>query len=226
VERTFKVGESAEMYLKTIAELALHRDLVPVTSVAERLGISTVSASEMIRRLAEKDLLIHEPYKGVYLTETGRKEANGVIRRQRLWERFLVDKLGIAWELVHDMACRLEHATDAIVTDALDEFLKHPTTCPHGNPIPSTTGLMPSGEGTPLSGLLAGEKGLVLRIHPVSEEIVRYLDERGVEPGKVIEVREITPLDGLQAIVIDGEPHVLGRMIASHIIVRHAGDPS
>jgi DtxR family Mn-dependent transcriptional regulator len=213
------------MYLKTIAELTLQQDRVPITGVAEQLGISTVSASEMIHRLAKRGFLIHEPYKGVYLTELGQQEANGVIRRQRLWERFLTDRLGIAWELVHDLACRLEHATDVIVTDALDDFLENPTTCPHGNPIPSASGHMPSGVGTPLSELLVGDKGHVLRIHPVSEEIVRYLHERGVEPGKVVEVREIAPLNGPQTVVIDREDHVLGREIASHVIVEHEKGP-
>ena len=213
-------GASAEMYLKTIAELACEREPVPVTSVADRLGISTVSASEMIHRLEERKFVRHRPYKGVYLTEDGRREANGVIRRQRLWECFLNNNLGIPWEHIHDFACQLEHATDPVVTEALAEFLEHPSTCPHGNPIPTADGEMPTLEGVPLLNLELGEKGVILRIHPVSEELVKHLDERGISPGREIKVAEIAPFNGPQSIEVGDEVHVLGRKVAAHVMVR------
>ena len=215
-------GESAEMYLKAIAELADEREPVPVTSVADRLGISTVSASEMIRRLEAREFVRHRPYKGVYLTEVGRREANGVIRRQRLWECFLNIELGIPWEHVHDFACRLEHATDPIVTEALADFLHHPTTCPHGNPIPTPDGEMPSLEGVPLVELKPGERGIVLRIHPVSKELVKHLDERGFSPGRKIEVTEIAPFNGPQSIKVGNQIHVIGREVAAHVMVQQS----
>ena len=213
-------GESEEMYLKTIAELASEQDPVPVTWVAERLGICTVSASEMIHRMESRRLLEHTPYKGVRLTEEGCQRANNIIRRQRLWECFLTDKLAISWDHVHDLACRLEHATDAVVTEALAEYLDQPTTCPHGNPIPSTSGEMPSPEGIPLVDLAPGEGGVIIRIHPVSAVLIRHLSSKGIEPGKEIEVKEIAPFDGPQSILVDDEMHVLGREVAAHIIIR------
>lgn len=219
-------GSSAEMYLKTIAELANEREPVPVTSVADRLGISTVSASEMIHRLEGRKFVKHRPYKGVYLTKEGRREANGVIRRQRLWECFLNDALGIPWEHVHDFACQLEHATDPVVTEALADFLKHPATCPHGNPIPTVDGEMPALEGVPLVNLEPGEKGVILRIHPVSEELVKHLDDRGISPGREIEVTEIAPFNGPQSIEIGNEVHVLGREVAAHVMIRQTADTS
>jgi DtxR family Mn-dependent transcriptional regulator len=212
------------MYLKTIAELAHEREPVPVTSVADRLGISTVSASEMIHRLEDRKFVKHRPYKGVYLTAEGRKEAHAVIRRQRLWECFLTNELGIAWEHVHDFACQLEHATDPVVTEALANFLEHPATCPHGNPIPTAEGEMPALEGVPLVNLKPGEKGVILRIHPVSEELVKYLDERGISPGQEIEVTEIAPFNGPQSIEVGDEVHVLGREVAAHVMVQQAAD--
>ena len=220
MKRSHDFGESEEMYLKTIAELASTQDLVPVTSVAERLGISTVSASEMIHRLEDRLLLEHTPYKGVRLTEEGCQRANNIIRRRRLWECFLTDKLAIAWDHVHDLACRLEHATDAVVTEALAEYLDQPTTCPHGNPIPSTSGEMPSPEGLPLIDLEPGEGGTIIRIHPVSALLIKHLSEKGIEPGKEIQVKEIAPFDGPQSILIDDEMHVLGREVAAHIIIQ------
>jgi DtxR family Mn-dependent transcriptional regulator len=215
-------GESTEMYLKTIAELANERDPVPVTSVADRLGISTVSASEMIHRLEARKFVRHRPYKGVYLTEVGRREANGVIRRQRLWECFLTDELGIPWEKVHDFACRLEHATDPMVTEALADFLNHPTTCPHGNPIPTADGEMPPLEGAPLDDLKQGEKGIILRIHPVSKELVKHLDERGFSPGRKIEVTEIAPFNGPMSIKVEDQIHVIGREVAAHVMIQQS----
>lgn len=217
-------GSSAEMYLKTIAELADGREPVPVTSVADRLGISTVSASEMIHRLEERKFVRHRPYKGVYLTEDGRREANGVIRRQRLWECFLNDDLGIPWEHVHDFACQLEHATAPVVTEALADFLGHPATCPHGNPIPTAEGEMPIREGVALDDLKPGERGVILRIHPVTEELVKHLDERGFSPGKEIEVTEIAPFNGPRSIKVGDEVHVLGRQVAAHVMVRQTAD--
>jgi len=219
-------GSSVEMYLKTIAELTNEREPVPVTSVADRLGISTVSASEMIHRLEARKLVKHRPYKGVYLTEVGRRKANGVIRRQRLWECFLNDVLGIPWEHVHDFACQLEHATHPVVTEALADFLEHPSTCPHGNPIPNADGEMPTLEGVPLANLKPGEKGVILRIHPVSEELVKHLDERGISPGREIEVTEIAPFNGPQSIEVGDEVHVLGREVAAHVMIRQTAETS
>lgn len=216
-------GASVEMYLKTIAELAHEKEPVPVTSVADRLGISAVSASEMIHRLEDRKFVKHQPYKGVSLTDEGRREAYGVIRRQRLWECFLTTELGISWEHVHDFACQLEHATDPIVTEALADFLEHPTICPHGNPIPTADGEMPTLEGVPLVNLMPGEKGVILRIHPVSGELVRHLDERGISPGREIEVTEIAPFNGPQSIEIGDEVHVIGREVAAHVMVRQVG---
>jgi DtxR family Mn-dependent transcriptional regulator len=129
-------SESIEMYLKSVCELEIGQSPVAISQLAQRLGVSSPSTIEMVKRLAEQALVTHTPYKGVELTQKGRKRAHNILRRHRLWERFLTDKLGLAWESVHDYACRLEHATAPEVTKALAEFLEHPATCPHGNPIP------------------------------------------------------------------------------------------
>jgi len=101
-------GESAEMYLKSIHELADESGLVPISTLAERLGITTVSAGEMIRRLQEQKLVEHQPYKGVALTAPGRRLASSILRRQRLWECFLSVQLGLPWERLYELACQLE----------------------------------------------------------------------------------------------------------------------
>lgn len=221
MKKSHSFNESAEMYLKAIAELADEREPVPVTSIANRLRISTVSASEMIHRLQDRALLNHIPYKGVCLTEEGRRRANGVIRRHRLWECFLTHELEITWEKVHEYACRLEHVTGKEVTEALADYLGNPETCPHGNPIPSADGEMPSLGGIPLSDLEAGETGAILciRLKGDYEMICNYLAERRLKPGSVIEVEEVSPVNGPISIRANEKTHVLRRGIASRILV-------
>jgi len=188
-----KFAESEEMYLKTIAEISRHGNLVPVTNIAEQLGISTVSASEMVHRLQDRGLLEHTPYKGVRLTAEGRKRAEGILRRHRLWECFLTEHLGLPWKQVHDFACQLEHVSEDALTDALDEHLGFPSFCP--------------------------QEGVVLCIREEDGEILDYLDARAVRPGSRVRIEEIAPYDGPRSVLMDGEQQVLGREVAEHILI-------
>ena len=219
-------NESVEMYLKTASELAVAGELAPISALAERLGVSTVSATEMVHRLGEKGLLDHTPYKGVALTEDGRRRAQRVIRRHRLWECFLVDHLNLPWEKVHDYACRLEHATDTAVTEALSTFLNHPQTCPHGNPIPNAAGDVAASSDSPLSDLQPGDQRAISRIYPESLLLLDYLAGRGIVPGQTIEFEEIAPFNGPLMIKIGRETHALGQEIAAHIFTEPVHDPS
>ena len=212
-------SESVEMYLKTVSELANGSQLVPISGLAERLGVSTVSATEMVHRLKDQGLLDHLPYKGVSLTENGHRRACRVIRRHRLWECFLVDELKLPWEKVHDYACRLEHATDTAVTESLAVFLDNPTSCPHGNPIPSAEGDMPVITDVPISEMKPGDRGIIARIHPESILLLDYLAGRGIRPGQPIQFEEIAPFNGPLMVKIGSETHALGQEIAAHIFV-------
>jgi DtxR family Mn-dependent transcriptional regulator len=214
-----RFGRSAEMYLKTIAELGDFLDLVPISSVAERLEISPVSATEMIHRMQRKELVKHEPYRGVKLTETGRKLARDILRRHRLWERFLVDVLELPWEDVHDLACDLEHAADSAVTDALDEFLGHPESCPHGNPISVQRSTDAPSPDSGLDQLAIGMNARVSRIREESSPVLRSLAARGIRPGFRVRVRDIEPLDGPRSIDIGEGASTLGSRLASHVII-------
>jgi DtxR family Mn-dependent transcriptional regulator len=212
-------GESEEMYLKTIAEMGGDHELVPITGVAERLGITTVSASEMVHRMQSHGMVEHTPYKGVQLTTAGRQRANIVIRRHRLWERFLTDELQLPWDRAHEYACRLEHASDEEVTEALAQRLGDPATCPHGNPIPSPEGEMPELRGEPLSTFQIGQAGMVVRIQNVNELLLAHVQDRGIRPGEPILIEEIAPFNGPLSVRVGGETQVLGREVASHIMV-------
>jgi len=212
--------ESVEMYLKTVCELASGGDdLIPISALARRLRVSTVSATEMVHRLCERGLLEHTPYKGVTLTAEGKARALRVIRRHRLWECFLADHLGLAWRTVHDHACQMEHTTAREVTEALAVFLHEPATCPHGNPIPSADGQIILPDDRPLSEWTPGEQGLITRIHPESALLLDYLAERDIKPGEAVSFDEIAPFNGPLMVTIGGQSHALGREIAARIFV-------
>lgn len=217
-------AESEEMYLKTIAEISRHGNLVPVTNIAERLRISTVSASEMVHRLQERGLLEHTPYKGVRLTADGWDRADGILRRHRLWECFLVEHLELPWKMVHNFACQLEHVSEDALTDALDKYLGLPSFCPHGNPIPNSQEVTEVRVASPLSDLDVGQDGVVLCIREEDGEILEYLDARAVRPGSRVRIEEIAPYDGPRSVLVDGEKQVLGRKVAEHILIELVHD--
>jgi DtxR family Mn-dependent transcriptional regulator len=147
-------NESTEMYLKTVRELAIaNQGPVPISALAEQMGVSNVSATEMVHRLRNQGLLDHVPYKGVTLTPEGQRRTTELVRSHHMWEWFLFNTLGLSWAQSHDLACRLEHATDSIVTEALAAFLGHPQHCPHGNPVPDSAGHTAPVEDTALTTL-------------------------------------------------------------------------
>lgn len=212
-------NESTEMYLKTVSELAWGEEPVSIAAIAERLGISTVSATEMVHRLKDRGLLDHTPYKGVRLTDKGQRKANTLIRAHHLWECLLVEKLHLPWEQAHEYACRLEHATDTAVTEALAAFLDHPLTCPHGNPVPAADGTLPAPDDVPLTNLMPGQSGVISRIAPENTLLFEYLAARQLKPDTAVTLEEIAPFNG-PLMVISGETtHPLGQEIAAHIFV-------
>ncbi len=212
-------SESREMYLKSIYELANGEELVPVSLLAKRMGISPVSASEMLKRLEEHGLITHTPYKGVALTDSGLHRALIVIRRQRLWGRFLADHLHIRWSQVYDMSCRLEHATDAEVTEALAEFLGNPTICPHGHPIPDAEGIVENQPASPLNEVDFEVEVEVIRIDQPELTLCEHLEEKGIFPGTKLIVIDEAPYNGPFTLLLDGQEVALGREISSRVMV-------
>jgi DtxR family Mn-dependent transcriptional regulator len=215
-------SESREMYLKSIYELANNDDLVPVSLLANRMGISPVSATEMVKRLEEHGLINHTPYKGLALTESGRQRALIVIRRQRLWGRFLADHLKIRWSQVYDMSCRLEHATDETVTEALAEFLGHPTICPHGHPIPSADGTVADQPATPLNKVDFELEVVVVRIDQPELTLCEHLEEKAIFPGTRLVVVDEAPYNGPFTLLLNGQEITLGREISSRVMVQRS----
>ncbi len=214
-------NESAEMYLKTVSELAAPDALAPISALADRLGVSAVSATEMVHRLQEHGLVAHQPYRGVGLTDSGRQLAGEVVRRHRLWECFLFERLGLPWAEVHDYACRLEHATTPAVTEALDAYLGRPAFCPHGNPIPA---LITPPDEQPLGELPIGRSAVVVRVYPETDGLLGYLAELDLLPGRCFTLREIAPFQGPLVLLTDAGIRYVGREAAAHVYVRQLSE--
>ena len=215
-------SESIEMYLKSILELSHNGDPVSIAHIAERLGVSTVSANEMVNRLAEREMIERTPYKGVTLTLLGQQRAMNVLRKHRLWEVFLVNHLNIPWETSHDLACQLEHATTTEVTDRLAEFLGNPTECPHGNAIPDESGFVSQQQTVQLNELELGVPAVISHIHREETPLLDYLAERNLFPGMEIVITEIAPYNGPLTIKMNAQEIMLGREIAARILVKPA----
>ena len=213
-------SESVDEYLKTIYRL--EQDISPVTTsaLAERLGISSASVSEMAGKLAELGLVVREPYKGVALTAKGRHQALILIRRHRLWERFLTDVLGLSWDQVHEEACRLEHVTSPLVEERLAQLLGEPEACPHGHPMPTANGKLAVEAGCPLAELTAGQTARVLRVPERDPDLLQYLATLGLEPEATVQVEAVAPFQGPLTVQVGEAQHVLGRELALQIVVR------
>jgi len=213
-----QLSESTEMYLKAMVELG-QGDKVAVGRLAGRLGVSNVSANEMVHRLTDQGLVSHTPYKGVELTETGQTAACSVLRRQRLWECFLYEHLKIEWAKLYELACALEHATAPEVTEALAVYLRDPKFCPRGNPIPSADGSFTPLNGVPLREAPLGVKVRVQAVNATETDLLRYLQERGILPGQELTFVEAAPMDGPLTLQVDGQEVALGLRLAEFVIV-------
>jgi DtxR family Mn-dependent transcriptional regulator len=176
------LSESVQMYLVTIVRLRTDGQPVPLSELAEALSISPVSVNEMCRKMQDQGLLVYRPYKGATLTEDGERRAIHILRRHRLWEVFLVEKLGLSYEQAHEAACELEHSTSDLVADGLDVFLGRPAVNPHGEPIPRTDGDLSTRTLVSLTALSAGQRGHVVQCE-LPEASRAFLEAQGVRPG-------------------------------------------
>jgi len=217
-----QLSESTEMYLKALVELG-QGDKVSVGRLAGRLGVSNVSANEMVHRLTDQGLVAHTPYKGVELTEPGQTAACNVLRRQRLWECFLYEYLKIEWAKLYELACALEHATAAEVTEALALYLGDPKFCPRGNPIPSVNGEFMPLNGVPLRDVPVGSIVRVIAVNATETDINRYLQDRSILPGQTLTIVEVAPMDGPLTLQVDGQNVALGLRLAEFVIVEITG---
>ncbi len=212
--------QAVEDYLKSIYELQAEGGKVSTTNLAEWLGVAPASVTGMVKKLATMKLVVHEPYQGVELTPSGEKIALEVIRHHRLVESYLAESLGVSWDKVHEEADRWEHVLSEEMEDLMDDKLGHPTTDPHGAPIPSRDGTMPKSELRRLSELEAGDAAVVAEVSDHDAELLRYLGELGLFPHAKVQVISRAPFEGPVTIKINSHEHALGREVAGHILVQ------
>jgi DtxR family Mn-dependent transcriptional regulator len=211
--------QPGDEYLDAIYELESNGLPATTSALAEQLGVALASVSEMLRRLAERGMVAYEPYRPARLTEEGRQRGAQLARRHRLWETFLANYLGIEWTRVFKEACQLEHATSDLVMQRLDEFLGHPSECPHGLPIPDPDGNVPERDLIPLTKLNVGQRGEINFIASYEGDVLSYLDSLGLVPGTSITLEARAPFDGPVSICIGDELRVLGRKLAELVQV-------
>lgn len=211
---------TTEEYLESIGTLEESENPVSTTSIAQSMGISLASVSEMVRRLSAKGLVEYTPYGGARLTGEGQQRYLRLTRRHRLWEVFLNRYLNIGWDDVYSHACALEHATSDIVTERLAEFLGNPVTCPHGNPIPGKDLKNVYNPGIALSKLETGQSARMLSVvNEYNIEFLRYLTSLGLIPGTIFKVIEKAPYDGTLTVEIKGNTRAVGKEAATLIMV-------
>ncbi len=192
------IKESAEDYLGGIYRLREAAELpLPLSRLQEYFGFSRVSIHEMVQKLEERGFLVYHPYRGVTLTPAGEEVATALLRRHRLWERFLTDKLEVPWDEAHEIAGRLEHVAPEQVTERLAEFLGQPERCPHGGP--THPGATPHPE-TPLATMEAGIDYRIARIAPESPEVLTGLHTRGLRPDCCFRLEQLTAEGALIAL--------------------------
>ena len=180
---------SEENYLKSIFHLSSDLELgVSTNSIADNLNTKASSVTEMLKKLGEKNLIVYKKYHGAQLSDKGRKTALNIIRKHRLWEVFLVDKLKFKWDEVHDIAEQLEHIQSVKLTNELDKFLNFPTKDPHGDPIPNPAGFIKFTPKLKLSDLKIGETGKFVGVKDSSSTFLKYLDKRQISLGSNIKV--------------------------------------
>ncbi len=188
-------------------------------ALAESLGVTPGTATTAVKKLAEKNLVTHKPYRGVELTRSGRRLAIAAIRRHRIVERFLADMLGYAWNEADRLAGAFEHDLPQEVEDRLYVALDRPTTCPHGFPIPEPD-VIDIPDMPPLYALEPGDIAVVALPGSTEADVVEFLDALGMRPGVRVEVREKHPFDGPLVLRVEGADRTISEKVARQIYVR------
>jgi len=197
-----------ENYLKALLKLSFQNEEKPeagTNEMAAYLGVKPATATDMLKKLKEKNLVTYQKYGKILLTDTGRKNGIAILRKHRLWETFLYEKLDFSWDEVHEVAEQLEHIQSAKLVDKLEEFLNFPEFDPHGDPIPKANGDMPVIAKTLLSELNAGQSCKVAAVKDTSTLFLQYLEKLKITIGTKIKVLEVIAFDGSLNIQIENE---------------------
>lgn len=214
------LSQTEENYIKSIYHLSSGKtNSASTNALAEALNTKPASVSDMLKKLANKDLIDYEKYKGVTLTKIGLKEALKIVRKHRLWEVFLVDKLDFSWDEVHDIAEQLEHIQSTVLTNRLDKFLGYPKSDPHGDPIPSSEGEIISKNKSSLLELEKNTIAVVVGVKDSASSFLKYLNKIGISLGTELTVLEQIEYDQSLEIEIEAKKQIISKEVAKNIYV-------
>lgn len=210
-----------ENYLKAIYHLSDQNSTeVTTNAIAEVTNTKAASVTDMLKKLADKKLINYIKYQGVTLTEIGTKAAVNIIRKHRLWEVFLVEKLGFKWDEVHDIAEELEHINSTALVDRLDDFLGNPAADPHGDPIPDRTGNFLHKKLLKVSEMKQGQAGTISGVNEHSSVFLKHLEKLRLTLGTKVKVTDLIEFDGSIILAVDGIKELtISREVAKNILV-------
>ena len=214
------ISLTEENYLKALFRLAADTGEVSVNDLSKHLDIKMPTVTSMMKKLAEKKLVHYESYRPLRLTEKGKKEAALVVRKHRLTEMFLVQKMGFGWEEVHDIAEQVEHVRSPVFFDKIDELLGFPKLDPHGEPIPDKNGKFAWVAYDKLSDCRGGETVRVSAVLQTSSEFLKFLTQRGIRLGTVLKIISVEPFDGTMLVSYGGRnAESLSQTVSERILV-------
>ena len=217
-----EISHTEENYLKAIFKISEKQDKPASTNaISSEMKTSAASVTDMIKRLSEKELINYERYRGVTLTAEGARIATHLIRKHRLWEVFLVDKLGFSWDEVHEIAEQLEHIKSPELVEKLDGFLEYPRFDPHGDPIPDADGIFATRKQIQLSDMAIGVKGVVVGVQDHTTPFLQYLDQMGLVLGASLKVLEYYEYDESMKVAIGEQAsRTLSKKVCQNLFVQ------
>lgn len=216
------ISLSEENYLKAIFHLADKENTVTINEISKFLDVKMPSVNNMMKKFAEKNWVRYESYKPLKITDSGKKQAALVVRKHRLTEMFLVEKMNFGWENVHEIAEQLEHIHSETFFDKMDEILNFPKYDPHGEPIPDKDGNIIAQDLKKLSECEKQQKVIFTSVTISDDDFLTYLNIKNLELGKEIEVLDIEKFDKSMTVKIDKTPTVLSKIVCDKILVKYA----
>jgi len=214
-------SQAEENYLKAIYSIdSESKGTVSTNLIANKMQTKASSVTDMMKKLAEKGLVVYEKYKGVRLSDEGKKIATSIVRKHRLWECFLVDKLHFSWDEVHDIAEQLEHIKSEALINSLDAFLEFPSYDPHGDPIPNKDGYIYKRKKVALSTLNPQDETVLLGVKDSSDAFLKYLNKKSIAIGNIIKVQSIELFDKSMEITINNNQISITEQVAENLLVK------
>lgn len=215
------LSQSEENHLKAIYHLGKFGSVsVSTNAIAEQLETKASSVTDMLKKLADKDLVNYKKYQGVNLTEKGRKMASNIVRKHRLWEVFLVEKLNFSWDEVHEVAEQLEHIKSEKLINQLDNFLGSPTHDPHGDPIPDKNGEMVQLETQNILEVKTGRQGVLVSVKDSSDSFLKYLNKNSLALGDTIKILDVEPFDSSITIETKEGTMIISKAVAENLFLK------